>query len=134
MTEETKTETIDPSKLRGLELVFHYQNKLQERLGTWDKIRDNPNLKQQWINQMILAMFEETVEIMRETPYKNPNFVPFGWKKTQIGDPEKLKEELVDLLHFFVNLCIGADLKPDELVQRYLDKNKINHERQDHGY
>jgi dimeric dUTPase (all-alpha-NTP-PPase superfamily) len=134
MIEETKTETIDPSKLKGLELVFYYQNKLQERLGTWDKIHNNPSLKQQWINQMILAMFEETVEIMRETPYKNPNFVPFGWKKTQLGDSEKFKGELVDLLHFFVNLCIGAELGPDELVQRYLAKNKINHERQDHGY
>jgi dimeric dUTPase (all-alpha-NTP-PPase superfamily) len=134
MPEETKSEIVDPSKLQGLALVFHYQSKLQERLGTWDRIKGDPSLKQQWINQMILAMFEETVEIMRETPYKNPNFVPFGWKKTQLGDPEKLKEELVDLLHFFVNLCIGADLGPDELVQRYLAKNKINHERQDNGY
>jgi dimeric dUTPase (all-alpha-NTP-PPase superfamily) len=118
----------------ALEIIFGYQNKLQERLGTWDKVDSSPQLRQQFINQMVLAMQEETIEIMRETAYKNPEFVPFGWKKTQIGDPDKFKEELVDQLHFFVNLCIVANMGPAELLSRYLAKNAINHTRQDSGY
>jgi dimeric dUTPase (all-alpha-NTP-PPase superfamily) len=118
----------------ALEIIFGYQNKLQERLGTWEKVDSSPQMRQQFINQMILAMQEETIEIMRETAYKNPEFMPFGWKKTQIGDPDKFKEELVDQLHFFVNLCIIANMGPAELLSRYLNKNAINHARQDSGY
>lgn len=117
-----------------LSVIFFYQNGLQERLGTWDKVDSSPSMRQQFINQMAIAMQEEIIEVIRETAYKNPDFVPFGWKKTQLGDPEKFKEELVDLLHFFVNMCIISGMGPQELCARYLAKNKINHTRQDSGY
>lgn len=124
------------AKLDGdkLDLMFKMQFELQQRLGTWDKIKDNPSMKQQMCNQMFIALIEESVEIIRETPYKNPNFVPFGWKKTQLGDPDKFKDEIVDLFHFFMNFCLLADMTADELFERYLAKNGINHKRQDTGY
>lgn len=118
----------------SLEILFHYQSKLQERLGTWDKINGNPAAQQQFMNQMFLAVMEENVEIMRETAYKNPEFVPFGWKKTQGLNIEKMQGELVDMLHFWLNLCIVARMTPQDVVKQYLDKNKINHTRQDEGY
>jgi dimeric dUTPase (all-alpha-NTP-PPase superfamily) len=126
--------TVSDAASDPLSVIFHFQNALQERLGTWAKVDSSPAMRQQFINQMAIAMQEETIEIIRETAYKNPDFVPFGWKKTQLGDPEKFKEELVDQLHFFVNLCIVAGMGPQELCARYLAKNKINHTRQDNGY
>ena len=88
----------------------------------------------QFINQMILALHEEAVEIMRESAYKNPDFVPFGWKKNQIFNEDLFKEELVDMLHFFVNLCLVVNMSPDELFNRYCNKNKENHTRQENNY
>lgn len=117
-----------------LEILFGYQHRLQKRLGTWDKIGDSPAMRQQFINQMTLANIEEAIEIVKETAYKNPELMPFGWKKTQVEDNEKFKEELVDQLHFWLNLCLIAGMGPEETLTRYLAKNKINHQRQDNGY
>jgi len=110
----------------NLNKMFEVQFKAQERLGTWDKIEDDPAMEQQFINQMILACYEEVTEIMRETAYKNPYMVPFGWKKTQVGDREKMKEEIIDLFHFVLNLSIVAGMDSNEFYQRYIKKNKEN--------
>jgi len=114
--------------------LFIQQFKLQDRLGNIKKIKSSPEMKQKYINQMILAIHEEAVEIMRETAYKNPDYVEFGWKKGQKFDNEKFKEEIVDIWHFVLNLCIVADMDSDELVARFFNKNQENHKRQDDGY
>lgn len=117
-----------------LETMYEMQFNLQNKLGTINKFKESPAMKQQYINQMILAIQEETIEIMRETAYKNPDFVPFGWKKEQIFNKEKFKEEIVDLFHFFLNLCIVADMNPNELFKKYINKNLKNCKRKNDGY
>lgn len=116
-----------------LDLIFKYQKELQESLGIYDKI-ENDSDKQQYINQNILALHEEAVEIMRETAYKNPEFVKFGWKKGQTFNEEKFKEEIIDLMHFLVNLAIISGMDSYEFFDRYVNKNKENHKRQEDGY
>jgi dimeric dUTPase (all-alpha-NTP-PPase superfamily) len=116
-----------------LKKIFEKQRKLQIELGIYKRIQ-NPKLKQQYINQMILAIHEEATEIMRETPYKNPSFVPFGWKKTQIGDNNLCKDEIVDLMHFLVNISIAVGMNYNEFFERYINKNKKNLKRKQNGY
>lgn len=120
--------------LDKLEEIWAHQYALQERLGTLSKAKESDSMKQQYINQMILALHEEAVEIMRETAYKNPEFVPFGWKKGQQFNNEKFKEEIIDIIHFVMNLCIISEMGPNEIYERYLNKNKENHVRQDENY
>jgi len=117
-----------------LDIIFQKQIELQERLGNIYKINSSDSMKQKFINQMILAIQEEAIEIMRESAYKNPDYVEFGWKKGQTSDNEKFKDEIADLLHFLVNLCIVSDMDAEELFNRYTGKNKENHERQDNNY
>ena len=117
-----------------LDKIYRHQKMLQEKLGTLDKIKKSDSMKQQYINQMILALHEEAVEIMRETAYKNPDYVPFGWKKGQKFDEEKFKEEIIDIIHFVMNLCIVAKMDTEEIYLRYLNKNKENFDRKDRGY
>ena len=74
-----------------LDKIFMKQTELQKLLGNIVKINSSPKMKQQYINQMILALHEEAVEIMQESPYKNPKYVPFGWKKTQVHNNENFK-------------------------------------------
>jgi len=114
--------------------MFAIQYKSQEKLGIYNKIKDNPALKQQYINQMILACQEELIEIMRETAYKNPEFVPFGWKKQQQFNRDKFKEELVDLWHFVMNLANAMEITPEEFYETYIYKNKVNLERWENDY
>jgi len=117
-----------------LEQIYHQQFELQASLGTLDKIEESPQMRQQFINQMILALHEEATEIMRETAYKNPDFVPFGWKKKQVENTDKFKEEIIDIIHFVMNLAIVSGMEPKEIFERYEGKNKENHERKENGY
>ena len=117
-----------------LDRIYFLQRALQDKLGVTKKIKESPQMKQQYINQMILALHEEAVEIMRETAYKNPAFVPFGWKKNQVMNKEKFKEEIIDIIHFIMNLCIVAEMGPVEIFDRYVNKNKANIKRKEDNY
>ena len=116
-----------------LALMFDKQNELQASLGTWEKIESNMD-RQAYINQMILALVEEAVEIMRETPYKNPAFVLFGWKKNQGMRKQKALEECVDLFHFLMNIVMVLDFNDEDFFEIYCQKNKVNFKRQQEGY
>jgi dimeric dUTPase (all-alpha-NTP-PPase superfamily) len=117
-----------------LKKIYDHQKELQESLGVYEKISGSEQLKQQYINQMLLACHEEVTEIMRETAYKNPDFVPFGWKKGQQFNEENFKEEIIDLIHFVMSLAIVSGMDSDEIFDRYIKKNKKNHKRQEDGY
>lgn len=114
-----------------LRAIFQKQLLLQERLG-FSKTELFHN--QKFININLLAIFDELCEAMRETSWKNPLEIEYGWKKTQLFNSENFKEELIDVFHFFINLCIAAGIEPEQLLVGYLNKNKINHKRQDKGY
>lgn len=120
--------------LDKLDNMYNKQVELQNKLNSVDKIFSSERMRQSFINQMILAVIEESVEIMRETKYKNPEVTDFGWKKGQLFNEEKFKKEIVDLMHFFLNLCIAAKMEPTELYNLYMEKNKENHVRKETGY
>jgi len=117
-----------------LDEMFKHQYSLQEKLGNIKKFNESLSMKQQFINQMILAVHEEGVEIMKETAYKNPDYVPFGWKKGQGFNNDNFKKEIIDLQHFVLNLAIIAGMDSSEFSDLYLNKNKENFMRQDDGY
>lgn len=49
-------------------------------------------------------------------------------------DREAYKEELVDVLHLYIELCIGAGISLDELFDAYVAKGNVNVERINGGY
>lgn len=102
-----------------LTTIFEIQKELQEKLGV--------TFNQDYINTMTLACEQELHEALRETPWK-------PWKKQQEFNRENYKKELVDALHFFVNLCLAGGITADEIFEEYLNKNKENHVRKETGY
>lgn len=102
-----------------LDQIYRNQSKLQQKLKT--------DYDTQFQKDMILGAIDELCECLREIPWK-------PWKKKQEYHEERFKEEIVDLLHFLVNLSLSAGMSSDELFERYCNKNKINHERHDSGY
>lgn len=60
---------------------------------------------------------------MEEARYK-------WWKNAEPIDVAKLHEELVDVFHFFVSMCLDAGLDAEGLYQGYLAKNRENFDRQ----
>lgn len=105
--------------------MFERQEKLQERLGTMPFADDNA--RQEFINIQTLALLDEVLEALRETPWK-------PWKKTQVFAKEEFKEEFIDAFHFLINLSIASGMDSYDVYRRYCIKNKINHKRQDEGY
>jgi dimeric dUTPase (all-alpha-NTP-PPase superfamily) len=112
-----------------LDKIFELQKGLQEKLGNTNILYNQP-----YLNLNFLAITCELMEAMAETQWKNPTTVSFGWKISQEFHKEKLQEELVDVFHFYVNLCLAAGLTPQDLFLKYMDKNKINHERKETNY
>lgn len=122
---------IDRDKL---EHIFEEQNMLQYKLFKKDTLMLNDTDGQKFINLNCLAIIDEIMEALRETRFKNPNYIKFGWKKTQKLNNEKFKEELVDVFHFFVNLCLVSGMDANELHERYMKKRTENLRRNKDGY
>ena len=103
-----------------LDIIFDMQNKLDEF------IREKRNLnfsKEEWIQKEVLAMLSELSELLDEVNFK-------WWKNKKEIDDGKLKDELVDILHFFVAMCLISGMSSKELFERYLNKNDENFKRQ----
>jgi len=109
-----------------LEELFKMQEKLQKRLG-YDLQKISEKHSQKYFNLMFIAIIEECVEIIRETPWK-------PWKKSMTFNQVKLQEEVIDLWHFIINLSIASGLTPQKLYDKFVEKNTVNHKRQDNGY
>jgi dimeric dUTPase (all-alpha-NTP-PPase superfamily) len=73
------------------------------------------------------ALIHEAIELQRETNWK-------WWKKEGKIDYGKIKEEIIDIWHFLLQISIESGLDPKTLVEKYMDKNKENLDRQLKGY
>ena len=120
-----------------LKMLFDKQFELQKRIivedTTMDKLMISNNIldRERVSQHMILAIHAELSELLEWTNWKM-------WKKTRVVySEEQLKEihiELIDILHFWTNLCIIWRLTPEKIKEYYEEKNKENHNRQDNKY
>jgi NTP pyrophosphatase (non-canonical NTP hydrolase) len=94
--------------------------------------------------EMLLAIIAEVGEILNgESDAENADSTIKGknglkWKswKTQQGDPdpEYIKTELSDILHFTLALMLIWKMDANEIYEKYMNKNKVNIKRYDSGY
>src|SRR5580765_5999263 len=67
-------------------------------------------------------------------------FDNIDWKMWTTGSPARFKDrdsfvrEMVDVLHFIMNLLLVADCDATELYTRYVRKAEVNAQRQLDGY
>lgn len=76
-----------------------------------------------WVQKEILAIVSELGELLDEVNFK-------WWKNPRPVDPDRLREEMVDILHFFVSICLKAGFTADDIYRAYLAKNEENFRRQ----
>lgn len=100
--------------------------KIQNELNT--TIKDKRNLHNippmEWMQKYTLAMLSEMAEMLDEVNFK-------WWKNPKEIDSPALKEELVDILHFFLSMCLASGMDAEEMYQIYLKKNEENIKRQE---
>jgi Uncharacterized protein conserved in bacteria len=104
-----------------LEHIFELQAQFDEALI------EKRNLKhikpEEWIQKEVLAMVSELGELLNEVNFK-------WWKNPKEIDYNAIKEELVDILHFLISMCLKVGITADDLYQTYLTKNRENFARQ----
>lgn len=77
----------------------------------------------EWIVKKSTALLCEVSELLDEANYK-------WWKNPKTDNRQRVKEEIVDVLHFFLGICNDAGITADELYNAYMIKNEENRKRQ----
>ena len=103
-----------------LDTIFQLQQALDDDITAR---RGLSYPKEVWIQKEVLAMLSELSEVLDEVNFK-------WWKNPRPVDDAALKGELVDVLHFFVSMCLKSGMSAEELYTLYRDKNKENFDRQ----
>jgi dimeric dUTPase (all-alpha-NTP-PPase superfamily) len=106
-----------------LEHIFYLQNLFDTELINSRNLKDID--KEEWIQKETLALISELSELLNEVNFK-------WWKNKKPINESNIKEELVDVLHFFISMCLKMNMTADELYNIYLKKNEENFKRQ-HG-
>jgi dimeric dUTPase (all-alpha-NTP-PPase superfamily) len=104
-----------------LDTIFEYQGKFDAEIA--EKRNLQSITMEEWIQKETLAMVSELAELIDEVNFK-------WWKNPKEIDHGAVKEELVDILHFLVSMCIKTGMDANELYGRYIEKNKENFDRQ----
>ena len=109
-------------------LQDNLQDKIRSKNGEPDIIAQTVAQRVEAIKGNIFALEHELHELVDE----------MSWKDWTVGEPyinrDAAVKELVDVLCFFLNICLHLGVTPDELLTRYVEKNVINHRRQDESY
>lgn len=117
-----------------LEAIMSKQLELQKRLGT-DFSNMSPQERADFMRNHRGYLADEVAEALYEMPFYKlwkdyDNMSSEGYEIAW----QKVRMELIDSLHFFVNLLLCSGMTADEVYDMYMAKNKENHRRQDEGY
>ena len=116
------------------DVMIEKQKELQFRLGT---DIDNLDLKERgkFIKELTWWVVDELGEMIHELPYAK------FWSKKydETGyDFEKqyqlCKEEFIDVITFLMSIAASLGFTGEEIEKMYLEKNGVNHTRQDNNY
>lgn len=77
----------------------------------------------EWIRKKCMALICEVGELLDEVNYK-------WWKNPRENNEKEIKEEIIDVLHFFLGICNDAGLTAPEIYDIYMSKNEENRKRQ----
>lgn len=104
----------------SLEQMFVFQKGLMKRLGVF--------YSADTVRTLFTAITVEMAEVIQELNWK-------PWKKTQKKVASgKVLEELVDVLFFYLELCIVLGFSHRDIFEAYKRKLEVNNKRIDTGY
>ncbi len=106
--------------------MFDKQAQLNRRIGV-DTTQMPEEEQPKWILNYCRAMSQEIAELTDSVPWK-------WWAKYQTYNKQNARVEIVDLFHFLISLAQVAGLTAEDVHRLYMEKNKVNFQRQDSGY
>jgi dimeric dUTPase (all-alpha-NTP-PPase superfamily) len=135
---------VQPDKL---EQLFAMQTELNDRIFLKKDIRDRlgktltmatlmqaaqgealgPNTEvNDWLGRYLNALDDESRELREELLWK-------WWSKDTL-DMQNIRVEIIDQLHFWISLALTSGLTAEAVFATYMQKNAINHRRQEQDY
>ena len=131
--------------------IFAEQKKLNERCGCpVDVIREHLRVRAntcqvpseeitiqgigEWINNYLDAMASEVQELKDCLYWKHWCQEAKEGRRMELHDLQNARVEVIDMFFFVVSLALCVGLNADEVSRLYMQKLKVNHERQDKGY
>ncbi len=96
----------------------------EQALGT-EALGPNTEVNE-WLRKYLEALTDESKELGEELLWK-------WWSKDKL-DMQNIRVEIVDQLHFWLSLAITAGMDAEKVFDIYVQKNKVNIERQNTGY
>jgi len=101
----------------AIHTIFEYQRKFAGKFIPFDKIREraeygNYDLMVQWVEELCICLMDEVSEVLNWTNWKH-------WRSYRDAEPIKRSEiafEMIDILHFLVNLYQVAGLAPEPMM------------------
>ena len=107
--------------------IFAKQLELNQKINPQftEDLKD-PELRKRLFFQFELAMRQESAEAIDSLSWK--------WWKKMDDNWDNVKIELVDILHFWVSMCMAAGMTAQDVTDLYFKKNELNHQRQEQGY
>ncbi|MFQ5491109.1 MAG: dUTPase [Phycisphaerae bacterium] len=120
-----------------LDEIFRLQAELNHRIGfDTQALHENfdPAKAGEWLNNYIAAASNELEELRDCTFWKHWCSEAKAGRRFELHDLQNARVEVIDLLFFWVSLaqCVGLDAK--DVHELYLQKLKVNHQRQDSSY
>lgn len=107
--------------------MFERQRYMQEGVYGYDYSAMTNGERVIFIKDMVLALEDELHEALGEVGWK-------PWATSRHVNREAYVGELVDALHFLLNLCLVVGVTADELFEKYMAKSRTNIRRQEAGY
>lgn len=106
--------------------IFELQKSLNKRIGVdTDHMNEEEQIK--WALNYCRALSQEVAELTDSVPWK-------WWAKYQKFDKQNARVEVVDMFHFLISLAQVLGLSAEDVYNGYIEKNKINFNRQESGY
>lgn len=117
--------------------MFEKQAELNKRIGYDTKsLRDNfdPVVAGRWLNDYINAACNELEELRDSTFWKHWCAEAREGKRFAIHDLQNARVEVIDLLFFWISMAQCVGLSADDVLELYLKKLSVNHNRQETRY
>ena len=100
-------------------------DKLLTQAGQREGLGPNTEVNK-WLSNYLTALDDESRELRDELLWK--------WWSKDFLNMQNIRVEIVDQLHFWVSLAMASGMDAQKVYDIYLQKNKVNIERQESGY
>jgi hypothetical protein len=118
-----KKTNVDLNVIGVFNMVMEMQKKFASKFNDFDHMTLEDRVK--WTKEYLIHLNCEGVELLEMIPFKHwKNYD--GFKVDEVN----LRYELVDMFHFFLDLCLVWGMTGEDLIRMYYAKNQHNFERQ----